>query len=338
MFIGDFEFRDIELSEILGEGADFQVFGAENVRTGTNLVIKRPHPVLVSRNEHQAVENRIRYSVKLRDLLGGCIPHVAELIGVSESGDNVKLFGDDLGNDYIFTVELRAEGIPLIGATVDALKRQPVGLPMNLFCLYPLRAHSIRGSTSIFMDVLETVESFYNAGVLLLDVRPQNVFYAPKTGNISIIDLGDLRKLGSITRKAPSLDINDMVLDLFSWYIPINDPPIIWDSWTQALGPQKSSIFEQAVDDIIGLFSADPLTEDKYVAIKILHRIKMRRYTTIHEFTLDVSELFRCRTNRLRADPKLSSQIQLWDKGLSTMYDLHWRKFLFHAESDLLNY
>ncbi|MDP6511919.1 MAG: hypothetical protein QF878_01835, partial [SAR202 cluster bacterium] len=233
MLISDEELARYQPGETLGEGADLQVFAGRNRDTGADVVLKRPHPTLVSRNQHHDVEATTHDLVRIRSELGGEIAHVPSLLGVSGPKNHDSLFGDSLGNEYTVTVESRARGVPLVGSVVDGLRKHPIGLPMNLFCLSSLQPHAIRGETPLLLDILETVGVFYEVGYLLMDMRPQNVFYAPETGEVSIIDVGDFRAPREATQRHPPLDIHEMLLDLLRWHLPANDPPLEMDSWTQ---------------------------------------------------------------------------------------------------------
>ena len=338
MYIGEGEFAQYELGEALGEGTDLQVFAGRHRSTGAEVVLKRPHPTLVSRNQHQDVEARIRNSATLRQDFEGELPHVPRLLGVSGMANHDSLFGDTLGHEYTVTVESRARGVPLVGSLVDGLRKRPTGLPMNLFCLHPLQTRVDRGEIPIILDILETVESFYRVGYLLMDLRPQNVFFSPKTGDVSIIDVGDFRVPSQATRRLPLLDINDVFLDLLRWYVPAGDPPLDFDSWTRYTEPPRSPRFEHAVDDTLRLFVSEETTDDRALAIDMLERIKTRGYTRISEFESDIRGFFDLRTRRLTSSPVLASQMGLWKQGIAMMHDDYWRKFLFSAQPDLATY
>jgi hypothetical protein len=209
---------------------------------------------------------------------------------------------------------------------------------MHLFCLHSLQNHATRGETPILLDVLETVETFYEAGYLLMDVRPQNVFYSPKTGEVSIIDVCDFRMPREATRRHPPLDINDVFLDLFRWYVPASDPPLDFDLWTRYTEPLRSPQFERAVDDTLRLFASEELTDDRTLAIRVLDIIKARGYSSISEFETDIREFFDLRRRRITSSPVLASQTELWKQGIAMMHDDYWGKFLFSAEPDLTTF
>jgi serine/threonine protein kinase len=337
MHTDESELARYEVTGVLGEGADYQVFASKHPHTGADVVLKRPHPTLVAGNQHQAVESRTRDLADLKQGFGDELPHVPKLVGVSQRANHDSLFGDSLGYDYTVTVESRATGVPLVGAVFDGIRKHPIGLPVSIFCIHPLQDGEIR-ETPILVDILETVESFYKMGYLLMDVRPQNVFYSPKTGDISIIDVCDFRKPREATQRHPPLDMNDMLLDLFRWYVPAGDPPLEFDSWTQYIEPPRSARLERAAEDTKRIFLREERTEDRGLAIRVLERIKARGYSRVSEFRDEVVEVLELRRVRLASSPTFESHISLWKQGLAMMHDDYWSKYLFSADSDLTAY
>ena len=83
MHISGSELAQFELREVLGEGADFQVFAGRHLDTGADVVFKRPHPTLVSRNQHQEVEAAIHDLARIRSELNGEIPHTPVPLSLS---------------------------------------------------------------------------------------------------------------------------------------------------------------------------------------------------------------------------------------------------------------
>jgi hypothetical protein len=171
-----------------------------------------------------------------------------------------------------------------------------------------------------------------------MDMRPQNVFYAPKTGEVSIIDIGDFCAPREATQRHPPLDIHDMLLDLVRWHLPANDPPLEIDSWTRYAEPLRSPQFEGAVDDTRRLFSNEDLTDDRALAMRILDRIKARGYSGVSEFKTDAQEFFELRRQRITSSPALPAQMELWKQGVAMMRDDYWSKFLFSGGLDLSTY
>lgn len=338
MLGGDWDPDRYELGHLMGEGADLQVFWSRDSITGDEVVLKRPHPTLVSRDQHGDVEARTRNLAALIRGANGNLPHLACLLVVSDAARHRSLFGDDLGHDYTVTVQSRARGVPLLGSVVDGLKNNPVGLPMNLFCLHPLRTHSTRGDRAIILDILETAETFHRMGYVLMDLRPQNVFYSPGSGGITLIDVGDFREPREATTRHPTFDMHDMFLDLFRWYVPAADPPVQFESWVGVVDHPVTPRFERAVDDTKRLFTAAEPTEDRAMAARMLDRVRARGYPNVSSFSNDVGDLLRTRQKRLASSADLELRRGLWDRAAAAMHDGYWEKFLFDGGTEMSSY
>jgi hypothetical protein len=132
--------------------------------------------------------------------------------------------------------------------------------------------------------------------------------------------------------------MNDMLLDLFRWYVPAGDPPLEFDSWTQYIEPPRSARLERAAEDTKRIFLREESTEDRGLAIRILDRIKARGYFRVSEFKAEILELLELRRVRLASSPTFEPHISLWKQGLATMHNDYWSKYLFSANSDLAAY
>ena len=132
------------LGDVLGEGADMQVFAATDLESGQQCVVKRPHPSLIARNIHDDVERRMTLQAELRSE-GGVSAGLPGLLTFTAPDTFGWYFGDDPGNPYAVQVEERAVGIPLLGSVADQVRGHPVGLPLNLFALHPSNRHIERG-------------------------------------------------------------------------------------------------------------------------------------------------------------------------------------------------
>ena len=139
------DLSQFKLDGKIGEGADSEVFAATDSATGDAVVVKRPHPMLIARGQHSAVERRMASAIALRERLGDTLPCVAKMIGYSPPACHDEYFGDALGEPYSVVVEERARGIPLVASAMDGIKRHPIGLPQNLFAIHPVMPHLERG-------------------------------------------------------------------------------------------------------------------------------------------------------------------------------------------------
>ena len=225
-----------QLQEKLGEGADSEAFAATDARTGAPVVVKRPHPMLISRAQHDAVERRIAKVIALRERLGDGLPHVAKMLAYTEPAVHDAYFGDALNTAYTVVVEERAPGIPLVGSAIDGIKRHPIGAPQNLFAVHPVIAHERRGRFSIARDILEVAQAFNDAGALILDLRPQNIYFDPASANITVIDIGGVTEERAPAGGKPPVDLHDFYLEIFKWYIPHSAPPTDADGYRKPIG------------------------------------------------------------------------------------------------------
>ena len=179
-----------KLEGLLGEGTDLQVFSATDTATGDSVVVKRPHPTLVQRGQHGEVERSLLRAKALRDQPRSALAHLAPIIGHGRQNAVDSYFGDTLENGYIVAVERRARGLPLVGSASDAVKGMPIGLPQNLFVRHPVVPRRSGSPFTIATDLLDSAEALLHVGHLLLDLRPQNVFFDPRSGRIRSSTLG----------------------------------------------------------------------------------------------------------------------------------------------------
>ena len=114
-------------------------------------------------------------------------------------------FGDSMAEAYSVVVEERARGVPLVGSAIDGIKRHPIGAPQNLFAVHPVIAHRERGRFSIVREVLKVAEVINSAGALILDMRPQNIYFDPATAAITVIDIGGVTEERSASGRQPPL-------------------------------------------------------------------------------------------------------------------------------------
>ena len=327
------ELKRFRLEGKLGEGADSEVFAATDTETGLSVVVKRPHPTLITRRQHRSVERRIANVIALRHRLGRNLPHVTKMVGYSGPSIHDAYFGDDLDEEYHVIVEERAAGVPLVGSAIDGIKRHPIGAPQNLFAIHQVVPHSKRGRFSILRDLLEVAEVFYAAGTLILDMRPQNIYFEPESGNITVIDIG------GVTQERPGgggrqpIDLHDFYLELFKWYVPIADPPADTKGYRHPIGMETIPIFHQNLDSMIRRHAQSLNEPWRQAATDILNKVKTRAYGSIAEFRRDFEPLLtllECRYAVFSSDYRYAPS---WQQGKSLLTAPYWRKYRFDASS-----
>ena len=323
------------LGPLIGEGADRQVFAATDLETGDQVVLKRPHPTLVVRDQHGDVEEQTFRMSDLRAALGADVPHVARLVGVSSTAEHAAYFGDSLANKYTVTVEERVGGVPLVGNVVDGLIGHPIGVPLNLFCLYPLVTPPEHDAASVVTDVLSVVDKFHQAGVLLMDLRPQNVFYAPGTSEVTIVDIGAIRPVAVGTSRRAGVDIHDLFLGLFRWYSTPDGPPGDSQEWGRADELELPPAFDSAVARLARLYESVQHPPERDGALRILRRIAGREYGGVGEFADDLGRFLKLRAASLRGD---SAASEAWQTALQMLERPYWARYLFDPATELTQY
>ncbi len=326
------------LKGVLGEGADLQVFAATDADTGIEVVVKRPHPAMIARGQHRDIERRMERAIALREELGGSLPHVSRVVGQTPVGPRNGWFGDTLDAAYTAIVEERARGLPLVGSAVDGIKGFAIGLPQSLFALHPLVAHAGRDGFPIQEVVLDVAEAFDGIGRLALDLRPQNVFFDPRSAAATVIDVGNVTVAREATRRQPALDLHDFYLEMFKWYATPFDPPGEARGYFEPRGMGSVQMFNHNLDRMIEEFSAITPEPLKSAAVAMLRKIRRRGYEGLREFRTEFEDylsLARERCEELAQSPKLS---EAWRAAKDELRAPYWRKFLFDAESDLVGY
>ena len=303
----------IELGELLGEGADMQVFAARDRETGDAVVVKRAHPSLVSRGIHDDVERRVALQAGLR--MGDVgFEGLPRLIGLTAPDRFSEVFGDDLGYAYSVLIEERAVGVPLIGSVADQVRGHPVGLPMNLFALHPSESWLARGFENPSLTALGVIERAFGMGWLAGDLGPRNVFYAPDSGKATVIDLGNLRRPMAATARRSGFDLNDILFEFFMHYATPDDAPESAGAFAAVSERRLSGSLERMAEGLGRAYGKDN------EASVILERIGRRGYSDVGEFREDF-------VGYLSGVP--SSDDGVWREAAEGLREGYWGKFVF---------
>ena len=333
MLIQQAELKRYHLEGKLGEGADSEAFAATDTETGKLVVVKRPHPMLIARSQHGAVERRMARVVALRQRMGDQPPHISRMLAYTEPASHDSYFGDSLIEAYSVVVEERATGIPLVGSAIDGIKRHPIGAPQNLFAVHPILPHPHRGRFSIVRDLLDVVESFQAAGTLLLDLRPQNIYFDPQHSSISVIDIGGVTEEIPPVRGNLPLDLHDFYLELFKWYIPIHAPPADINGYLQPQGMDTVPMFRQNLDSMIREHSQAPEEPWRCAALDILRKVSTRAYTGIADFRKEFEPFLLMLEARYAALSTEHAYSQAWQGAKALLAEPYWRKYQFDPDS-----
>ena len=318
-----------QLGELLGEGADLQVFAATDTENGQPVVVKRPHPSLISRDMHRDVEARTLLQAELRTRMGK-VNGIVRLRMLTEPDSFAWYFRDDPGHPYSVQVEERAKGIPLVGGISDMVRGHPVGLPLNLFVLHPARSYLSSGHQNPVFTVLEVIERIYEMGYLAQDLGPQNVFYSPASGVSRVIDLGTVREPSEATRRWPAFDLNDILFDTFRLYTTPEKPPRDARQFTQTRESGLSGTLERKVESLSRRFATMGAGRAE-ASLKILSTVGERGYASPNEFRTDFQN-YLAATESMDRD---SAAEEAWHQAIQELRSPYWRKYLFDADSEL---
>lgn len=328
-----------EVTGILGTGADYEVRAATDRETQQPVVLKRPVPQMISRKMHAAVETRTDRTLKVHEDLGQPTGLVTPILGYTERANHDEFFGESLGEEYRVMVCQRASGIPLVGDPRSRILKVPIGAGQHLFALFPLTCPEGREPFHIQQQLLEVQEGFLQKGYVLLDLGPQNVYYQPGTGRISVIDSGALltpendRTPGS---RAPQ-DIHDFYLEIIKFYTAPLEPPRQVEGYRDPYGMRPAISFEQELDEQARNFGelADPA---RNAALYLIAKVRDRAYTDFQDFRQDLTaylEEVRIRNQKLPAQDEAR---QAWSEGLELLRADHWRRYVFDPDTDLASF
>ena len=332
---------DLERYEItgrLGSGADYDVRAAVDRETGAEVALKRPVPQAVSRKQHLAIEERTGRLLAAYDHAGDADGLLAPLLGYTDSANHDAYFGDDLGESYTVFVQGRASGIPLLGDMMSRITGVPIGAGQNLFAMFPLAQPPDIPPFAIHNQLLDLEQAYLQSGYILMDMRPQNVFYQPGTGRIQVIDSGALASVDDpAPRGRPPLDVNDACLELLKFYTTPEEPPLDAAGYRDARGVRPIVNIRQELDEMRrGLIGAG---DDVAAAAEtLLEKIGARAYTDYRQFRADLATYLEAIAARNRSLADYPQMQAAWLEALEWLNGAYWTRFKFDAESELAPY
>jgi len=327
-----------ELTGRLGVGADYEVRAAVDRETGNQVAIKRPVPQAISRNQHEAIETRTEKVLQAYQEIGFSTKLISPILGYTGRAVHDDFFGDDLGKEYQVMVEERASGIPLLGDMMSKFKGVPIGAGQNLFTLFPLVQPSAVPVHAVHNQLLDLEEVYLSAGYVILDLRPQNIFYQPGNGQMVLIDTGALARLdGEAPRGRPPFDINDACLEILKFYTTPVEPPGDPSGYREARGIRPIINIEEELAEMARDLAecASPVVEAGTV---ILDKIRDRAYTEYANFRSDLTTYLDRINDRNAALESASEANQAWQEAALWLKEDYWRAFLFDPDSELAGY
>ena len=331
------------LDGFLGSGSDYEVHAATDLETGEAVVLKRPNPDYLARQLHGGVDALSQRLVEVHAAVGDSVPGISRLVGYVERGSHDGYFGDSLKQQYWVLVYQRARGIPLAADIRDKFKGVPTGLPQGLFAVHSLFHHPARGPFHVHRQLMEVEGTLLEAGYLLLDTRPQNVYYEPLTGGISVIDVGAMPAKGSASQGVVSIgkgdkDFHDFFAEVFRFYADPGAPPTDVAGYREPLGMRNVPQFDLQVRGMIRDFSQASDAGVRDAAVGMLEKVLERSYSSLDAFGRDLDAYLAAVEDRNRAMEDLPARLEVWREGLALLSQDYWRKFLFDPETDLASY
>jgi serine/threonine protein kinase len=322
----------------LGIGANYEVYAAVDRETGKDVVLKRPWAQIIRVGQSRRIDEQSARVIELHQILAGVVPHIAPLVGYTERVSHERFFGDALPQEYHVLVEERARGVPLVADIKDKFRGVPIGLAQNLFALHPLVQGAFEGTRRIFEQILDVVEASTNAQYLIMDLRPQNIFFDPKRGEITVIDIGACIDLRTTSGALPTLDVHDCLAELCKFYLEPQTPPTQLKRYRDPYGMGPAVGFAKELDRLIQAcagVASGPL-QDR--AVGILQRLKRRDYGEISTFRHDLQQYFALVDERNRNLQDFPDLVGVWRQGMELLREQYWRKFRFDPDADLAPY
>ena len=325
-----------EVSGLLGTGADYEVRAAVDQETGQQVVLKRPVPQAISRQMHGAIEGRTDRTLQTYQELSDRVPQLSPLLGYTERASHVAFYNDGVEQEYRVMIFARAPGIPLVGDVRARILGVPIGLGQNLFTLFPLVQPQVEESWPVQRQLLDLEEQFYQSGRILLDLGPQNVFYQPASGAITVIDSGD-----QVTpdeeptfRSRRHRDIHDFYLEMLKFYTNPHDPPDQATGYKDPYGLRPVITLEDEVKEMSRQLSgrADPAGQ---ALSGLINRVGKRDYSDYSDFRRDLTVYLEEARIRFQGLANLPSARQAWLEALELLRADYWKKFDFDAEAEL---
>lgn len=326
-----------EVSGILGTGADYEVWAAVDRETEQQVVLKRPKPQMVSRQLHRGIEDHTERTLQVYRDVGHTIPHVSPILGYTNRANHDAYFGESLGQEYRVIIEARAQGIPLVGDPMARITGIPISVPQNLFAFFPLAHPDTETPFAIHQQLLDLEEGFHQAGHILLDLRPQNVFFQPASNTITVIDCGALlpKTAQPDSRGRAQRDIHDFYMEMLKFYTTPHEPPAQVQGYRDIYGGRPVVRFEPDLNEMAQNFNNAPDAAVREAALSIIGKVRHRAYHAFVDFRRDLTAYLKAVRLRNQNLPHLSQARKSWTEALDLLQGEHWRRYLFDPDTDL---
>jgi len=326
-----------EVTRILGIGADYEARAAIERDTGRQVVVKRPAPEALRRGQHTGIEARTERILQTYQEVGHTIPTVVPIVGYTEQVNHDAYFGETFGQTYRVMVEERAVGIPLMSELKARFTGIPIGVGQNLFTLFPLVQPESAPRFAIHRQLIDLEEAFFQAGYVLLDLRPHNVFYQPASGQITVIDCGALVDAqGVATRRGVRPpDIHDFYLEMLKFYTTPQPLPVQASGYREPYGVRPVVNFERELDQMAQQFQAVSHPMQREAALTLIDQVRRRAYAAFDAFRQDLTAYLEAMHSAHQASPQFAAARQAWAEALDWLRADYWQRYLFHPDTEL---
>jgi hypothetical protein len=329
-----------EATGVLGIGADYEARAAVERATGRQVVLKRPAPEILRHRMHDGIEARTDRLLQGYREVGHTIPTVVPIVGYTERANHDAYFGESLGQTYRVIVEERASGIPLMGDLKARFTGVPIGVGQNLFALFPLIQSATALPFAIHQQLLDLEEAFFQAGYVLLDLRPHNIFYQPATGRITVIDCGALADAhGGVSRRGVRPpDIHDFYLEMLKFYTTPQPPPVQASGYREPYGVRPVVNFERELDQMAQQFRAVAHARVQETALTLIAQVRQRAYAAFQDFRQDLTAYLEAVQSMHQTLPNLTEVRQAWTEALHWLRADYWQRYRFSPETELAGF
>jgi hypothetical protein len=289
---------------------------------------------------HEGIEARTDRLLQGYQEVGHTIPTVVPIVGYTERANHDAYFGETLGQTYRVMVEERASGIPLMGDLKARFRGVPIGVGQNLFALFPLIQPATTLPFAIHQQLLDLEEAFFQAGYVLLDLRPHNVFYQPATGRITVIDCGALADAhGAVSRRGVRPpDIHDFYLEMLKFYTTPQLPPVQASGYREPYGIRPVVNFERELDQMAQQFRTVANSGVQEAAMTIIAQVRQRAYTAFQDFRHDLIAYLEAVHSMHQTLPNLTEVRQAWMEALHWLRADYWQHYRFAPETELAGF
>ena len=321
------------LGGLLGSGSDYEVHAASDAETGVPVVVKRPKPDYIERRLHTGIDLLSEALIDIHASVANSVSGVCRMVGYTEVTSHGSYFDDEMAAGYRALVFERARGIPLVADIGDKFKGVPIGLGQNLFALHPAHEEMPDGAGSVQAQLLDVEESFAAAGHLLLDMRPQNIYYDPADGRISVIDVGTVPTLGAGSQGQASSggqaqDLHNFFAEVFRFYVCPGPAPLDPAGYGEPYGMRAPPDFGQHVDGMIDSFLKAEDRDLGQAALETLQKVRCRSYSSVGEFRPDLERCLKASSIRDKLHEEGSPALDAWRSARKLLEAPYWKRFL----------